>query len=154
MKAEHANCFIITFIKVLGTFFQVDAKTGKAFIRKNNNIENEILIMPGVTGDITGHVIFSLSKNSATYLISKIMSEQIFDKLEYVLSGMGEMGNMVLGNAAVLLENNKVKIDITPPQIILGEQISLSSKIQNIVIPFEVNKDKINMDISLKYITE
>lgn len=35
-------------------------------------------------------------------------------------SAISELGNMVMGNAATILSNNNVMIDITPPTIITG----------------------------------
>ncbi|WP_372997506.1 chemotaxis protein CheX [Lutispora sp.] len=53
-------------------------------------------------------------------------------------SAISEMGNMIMGNASTILAERNINIDITPPSLLTGEQIEISSKVSTIVIPLEI----------------
>ena len=66
-------------------------------------------------------------------------------------SAISELGNMILGNAATLLYNINIKIDITPPTLLLGEKISISiANMKTICIPLKTELGIIELDISIK----
>ncbi len=153
MRAEHVNPFIQSFSYIFKNVAGLDVVMGKAFIRSNPIIIGEISIIVGVTGDLRGQVVVSMSTETALKLASRMMMGiEVLTLDEISKSALSEIGNMILGNSATGLYNLNIKIDITPPNIITGKSMELSSSLKkNITIPFESDIGKIDFDISLKY---
>ena len=65
-------------------------------------------------------------------------------------SAISEMSNMIMGNAATILYNRGINIDITPPSLLMGENMQITpSKMKTICIPLLIGEgDKIELDIS------
>ena len=65
-------------------------------------------------------------------------------------SAISELANMIMGNAATLLYNRGINIDITPPSLLMGENMQITpSKMKTICIPLVISsEDKIDLDIS------
>ena len=47
--------------------------------------------------------------------------------IAHVLATFPVLGNMIMGNSATLLFNAGINIDITPPTLMMGENLSISS---------------------------
>ena len=66
-------------------------------------------------------------------------------------SAIAELGNMIMGNVSTEFFNNGTKIDITPPTVLVGKEIALSTKgLKTICIPLVLKKlGKIEIDVAL-----
>ena len=62
-----------------------------------------------------------------------------------------EFANMVTGNASALLENSGLKVDITPPSIVFGQDVYfIISSVQTLSIDMETPLGKIEVNIGLE----
>lgn len=146
MKAEYINPFLEAGQMVLSMVCGVEPKFGKVYIR-NSPFSADDLIIIGITGKIKGQVHFLLSKENAKAIASFMMGGmEVKDLDEIAISAIGEIGNMIMGNTSTIYAQKGLKIDITPPTIVLGEKIEISNKAPAIAVP--VNLDRFgSMDI-------
>lgn len=75
-------------------------------------------------GEIDGQVAFGLSPSVALKIASAMMGGfelSAFDEMSQ--SAVAELANMISGNACSQIASSGVHIDITPPQVQVGEQI-------------------------------
>ncbi|MBN1468632.1 MAG: chemotaxis protein CheX [Fusobacteriaceae bacterium] len=90
-------------------------------------------VILGIVGDITGQIIFNFKGESPQKIVSKLLNRDLKNEEELQISGIAEFANILSGNAVTdLFEETKAKIDITPPSIILGNHIVLSTVIHDI----------------------
>lgn len=105
-------------------------KIGEAKSPINVSSFNVIL---GIVGDITGQIIFNFKNESPKKIVSKLLNREIINEEELEVSGIAEFSNILSGNAITeLFEETGGNIDITPPSIILGNHIVLSTIIHDI----------------------
>jgi chemotaxis protein CheX len=67
-------------------------------------------------------------------------------------SAISELTNMILGTTATIFYNKGIKIDITPPSLLLGESMQITTnKIENVSIPLEITEigAKFEIDMAL-----
>lgn len=152
MKAEYINAFIKASTEVLNNFVSEKFSVGKPFIRNNPFPTKEIIIMLGITGDIKGQAVFSLSEDMAKAVASGMMMGMPVDEIdEMAKSALSELGNMIMGNSATLLFNVGVKIDITPPSLVKGLSIEISSGgMETLCVPLVSTMGDIEFDIGIK----
>lgn len=152
MKAEYVNAFIKASTEVLNNFVSDKFSVGRPYIRNNPFPTKEIVIILGITGDIKGQAVFSLTENIAKTIASGMMMGMPVEEIdEMAKSALSELGNMIMGNSATLLFNLGVKIDITPPSLVKGQAIEISSSgIETICVPLVSSNGEIEFDIGIK----
>ncbi len=153
MNIEYINPFIEASQTVLKQVVNVDARLGKVFLKNSPYQGESILIIVGITGKIRGQAIFTMSKAVAFKIASAMMMGMPVDELnEISKSALSELTNMILGNTATLLYNKGIGIEITPPSLLLGENLQISqSKMKTICIPLYLSDNEIlEIDISVQ----
>lgn len=138
LKAEFINQFIEASQYVF-------TKTAKMNITFGNMLEKSLLfssdsigVYLGVTGKVRGQVLFCMHKNVACELASSFMRMKIEGELDEISrSAITEIANIILGQTASSLYEKGLKINITPPSFLLGENINFIIENQKFIcIPF------------------
>jgi chemotaxis protein CheX len=152
MKVEHINPFIKATTGVLKTIANIDFETGKPYIKASPYLPKNVIIVVGITGEIRGQAVISMDESVARQIASAMMMGMPVDELdELSKSALSELGNMIMGNSATLLFNSGVNIDITPPTLMMGENMSISSgSMRTLGIPLLSAVGEITFDISIK----
>lgn len=152
MRVEYINSFIKASTEVLNNFVSDKFSVGKPFIRNNPFPTKEIVIILGITGDIKGQAVFSLTEEIAKKVASAMMMGMPVDEIdEMAKSALSELGNMIMGNSATLLFNAGMKIDITPPSLVKGTAIEITSAgMETICVPLVSALGDIEFDIGIK----
>ena len=103
----------------------------------------EFNVIMGIVGDITGQIIFNFRGASPEKIVNRLMGREVKDEEELKISGVAEFVNILSGNAVTdLFEETGGKMEITPPSIILGNHLMLSTVIHNIS-EFNMNYEEI-----------
>lgn len=152
MKVEYINPFIKATTGVLKTIANLDFVVGKPYIKASPYLPKNLIIVVGITGEIRGQAVISMDLDLAKSIASAMMMGMPVDELdELSKSALSELGNMIMGNSATLLFNTGVSIDITPPTLLMGENLSISSgSMRTIGIPLVADIGEITFDISIK----
>lgn len=151
MNVEYINPFIEASQTVLKQIAGVEAKLGKVYLKNSPYKSDDVMVIVGLTGKIRGQAIFTMSKQVAMRIASNMMGGMPIAELdEMSKSAIAEMTNMILGNTATILYNRGVGVEITPPSLLMGENIQISSnKLKTICIPLILNNnDVMEIDIS------
>lgn len=84
--------------------------------------KEKVDIVIEITGDLSGEVMYSFPKDTTLEMV-KIMSGMEFSEIdEFVKSALGEIANIISGNAMTGLSQNQLVCDIRPPQIVEGRE--------------------------------
>lgn len=153
MNIEYINPFIEASQLVLKQIASIDAKLGKVYLKNSSYKSESVIILVGLTGKIRGQAIFNMSKKVAMNIASCMMfGMPVVEFDEISRSAISEMTNMILGNAATLLYNRGTNVEITPPSLLMGENLEISqNKMKTICIPLYINEnDTIELDISVE----
>lgn len=153
MKAEFINPIVKGASEVLKTVLQSEAKLGQLSARPTVFTTKEFNVVCGITGSLTGQVIYSFGNDSVN-AISKAMlgGLDIETTDELVTSTLAELGNMISGSVSSQLAGVGYTCDITPPTIIKGKEVTISTvDIPALVIPLDLPSfGTIELNVSLK----
>ncbi|MDK2866952.1 MAG: chemotaxis protein CheX [Clostridiales bacterium] len=152
MKVEYVNAFIKASTEVLNNFVAEKFSVGRPFIRQNPFPTSEIVIILGITGEFKGQAVFSMGLDVAKAIASGMMMGMPVNEIdEMAKSALSELGNMIMGNSATLLFNQGIKIDITPPSLVKGTSIEISSAgMETMCVPLVSNMGNVEFDIAIK----
>lgn len=152
VSVDYINPFLESAINIINRTTGKTLTIGKPYIRKTEFQKTNIMIIIGVTGQMKGQVILSLPIENACSIASAMMMGMPVPELDDMsLSAISELGNMIMGNASVILSNNGVGIDITPPTLARGEVCFDQLYTQNICVPLlEDGNSLLEVNVSVK----
>lgn len=126
MKAEYVNSFFKATKDVFQLMLGIDPQKGNLKVVEDMISSKDANVVLGVTGDLKGTILFGFPKDMTLEMI-KIMSGLEMEKIDsFASSALGEVANIIGGNAMTVLAENNYKCDIVPPQIFIGEYKSFS----------------------------
>lgn len=152
MNVEYINPFISVSVNLMKMVCNVTAARGKIFIKDSTFSSDNVVIIIGVAGEIKGQVFFSMNNSTACNIASAMMfGMEVKELNDMAKSAIAELGNMIMGNVSTEFFNNGIKIDITPPTILVGKEMAVSTKgLKTICIPLLLEKlGKIEIDVAL-----
>lgn len=140
MDVKFINPFINVTINIVQQICNVGAKRGQIYVRSSPFIAENVIIIIGIAGDFKGQVFFTMDEKTARSIASSMMFGMEVPALdEMSKSAIAELGNMIMGNVSTEFYNEGIKIDITPPTVLVGSDINISTKgIQTICVPIEL----------------
>lgn len=81
--------------------------------------DNKVNIVIGLTGDLAGEILYRFPKQTTLEMV-KIMCGMEIDEIdEFVTSAMGEIANIISGNAVTGLSEQNIICDILPPKVMI-----------------------------------
>jgi chemotaxis protein CheX len=151
MRADVAQPFLLAAKGVLEQELGGAVSRGQVKIERGDFEAGEVTAVVGVTGALSGAVMYRMSEANALAVVGQMMGRK-FDELDALArSGVGELGNVITGRAGVLLERAGVRAEIAPPMLIVGRGGVLSSlDIPRLLIPLDTAAGEIDLQLALK----
>ena len=151
MKAEILNPFIQAASEVLETELGAETQRGTLHVRKSAFTTNEITTLVGVTGQVSGIVLYSMSQETALSLVSRMMGQEFTEFDALAQSGIGELGNVITGRAGVLLSEAGFQSNISPPSLVIGKGTMITTlDLNRLVFPLQTDVGEIEVQVVLK----
>jgi chemotaxis protein CheX len=151
MKVEFINPFISAAYMVLDNIGNTITEKGRLCMKSSPIEGDEVNTVIGVTGDVKGQVLYSMTQKTALQIASAMMMGMPVSEFdELCKSAVSELGNMITGNAASELGNNGFNCTITPPSLFMGSNVVVSIKdVQILVIPINTDFGEIRIYVAL-----
>ncbi len=138
---------------ILKEISSIEFKQEKIFSEDLLVLTNEVSMVVGITGNLSGHVVFSMSQDTAKKLISKWTKKVYEDIVEEILeSGTAEIANMVTGRAAIFFENTGEIVRLSPPAVFIGDNIRIkfgNLKTTKALLNSEIGKIEISLAVKM-----
>jgi len=150
MKAEFINPFVTAGMQVLESVIQSVPDPGQLAVRSATFTTQQVSIVIGVTGAVEGHVVYGMPLVTATKIAAAMASTPIMTFDEMAGSAIAELGNIVSGNAATLLSEAGYECEITPPTLIRGSDVEVSTSTPALVVPLYTDFGKVEINVALR----
>ncbi len=152
MNVEFINAFLNAAIRVLEMMAFVKAVPGKPFLKQDKLSRGDISGIIGLTGSKRGAVVFSLSKEAALKIVSSMLGQQYTEMNDEVRDAVGEMTNMIAGDARRELAEKGHVFEAGIPTVIVGKGHEISSMVKEptIAIPFKIDNDPFIVEASFE----
>ena len=151
MKVEFVNPFIQAASEVLDAELGAESQGGNLRLHKSAFTTDEVTALVGVTGTLSGLVLYSMSQATALGIVSKMIGHD-FDEFDALAqSGIGELGNVITGRAGILLSEAGYPSNITPPALVIGEGTMITTlDLVRLVMPLETDVGPLEIHVALK----
>jgi len=150
MDVSYINPFITATTHAFKTMMNTEVHQGSPQLKKMPFPMYDVSGVIGLSGDAQGSVSLSFPMNVATKVVSKMLGTPIIENSDDMIDGIGELTNIVAGNAKGGL--TQFKLSISLPNVIIGKDHIITEQrgCPTILLPFSSSLGAFAMEISLK----
>ena len=151
MDARYANSFISSATSTVGMFLNVECKKESVEVLRTLPPGCNMHVFLGLTGDLYGTVILSMTQEASLKLASGMMGGMALpEHNEISYSAIKEILNITSGSSATRLSELGCLVDLTPPTLVVGENVDIQMTFPLISIVFSVLDFTFRMSVSIK----
>jgi chemotaxis protein CheX len=151
MDASIINPFINATINVLDTMTFVKAKAGKPYLKKDDTARGDVTGVIGLTGMAHGTISVTFEEKCILKIVSNMFGESIVTLDSEVADAVGELTNMISGQARMELEQNGKLFEAAIPSVITGKghKIIHITEGPKIAIPFDTDGGAFTIEVCM-----
>lgn len=152
MDVRYINPFIESTIHVLQTMSSVKASVGKPYLKKDEVAKGDVSGIIGLAGDVKGSLSVSFSAACILPIVSSMFGEEIIELNDEVKDAVGEISNMISGQARQKLELIGRNLQAAIPIVIMGKDHTISHITSDriIAIPFMTDSGEFTIEVSFE----
>ena len=152
MDAKIINPFINATMNVIETMAFVKSRPDKPYLKKDNVAKGDVTGVIGVTGEANGTISITFEEASILQIVSSMFSEDIAELNFEVADAVGELTNMISGQARSKLEEAGKIFHSATPTVITGKNhmIVHITDGPKIAVPFLTDAGGFTMEICLE----
>jgi len=115
------NPFLGAVIGVLETMAMVKVAPGKPFVKKDRAATGDVTGLIGVSGFATGTIALTMSQGAILNIVTNMVGEEYTRINDDVADAVGELTNMISGQARRALSENGMNFKASTPSVIVGK---------------------------------
>ena len=152
MDAKFINPFINATLNVLETMAFVKSKAGKPYLKKDNEAIGDVSGIIGITGETNGTIYVTFDEPCILKIVSNMFGEEMKEINNEITDAVGELTNMISGQARKELEEIGKVFHGAIPSVITGKNHKLMpmTKGPKIAIPFKTDSGKFTVEVALE----
>ena len=151
MDAAIINPFINATVNVLETMAFVKATSGKPYLKSDDTARGDVTGVIGLTGLAHGTISVTFEENCILKIVSNMFGEPIETLDSEVADAVGELTNMISGQARMELEQNGKLFEAAIPSVITGKghKIMHITEGPKIAIPFTTDDGAFTIEVCM-----
>ena len=123
MDAKMINPFIEAISNIMPQLGFQSVTKGKISVREQFVESKGVTILVGLTDDARGNIAYNMTEETAMQIASTMMMSMPVNEMDDMAqSAISEMTNMITGNAATNFEKMNMRVDISPPSLVVGSK--------------------------------
>jgi chemotaxis protein CheX len=151
MNVKFMNPFVEAANEVLTSETGLAITRGTLSLQKTGLTTDDVTVVLSIVGQVQGVVLYGMSQPTALTLVSRMMGQEFpeFDSLAQ--SGIAELGNVITGRATIKLSHAGYATDISPPTLIHGKGVTVSTlDFSRVMVPLATQAGEIVVHIALR----
>lgn len=127
------------------------AQRGGLTLQRSACTTNDVTALISIVGQIQGVALYGMSQDMALKIVSQILGQAFAELDELAQSGIGELANVITGQASKRLAEAGYEAKISPPTLILGKGILVSTlDFDRIQVPVLTPLGEIQIHLALR----
>ena len=149
MNVKLINPFINATINVLETMAFVNVNAGKAYLKKDNVAVGDVTGVLGLTGIANGTISVTFESKCILAVVSNMFGETMTELNSEIADAVGELTNMISGQARRELEEVGKVFRAAIPSVITGRNHSITHYTDGpkIAIPFSTENGDFTIEV-------
>jgi chemotaxis protein CheX len=151
VNVKFLNPFVDAAAEVLQAEVGIVSQKGNLSLQKSAMTAADITVLLTLVGQVEGVVLYGLSTQTGLKIVSKMMGQEFIEFDNLAQSGVAELGNVITGRATVKLSQVGYDTNISPPTLIQGHGIQISTlDFGRIVVPLTTEFGDIEVHLALR----
>lgn len=151
MKAEVIDAFVESARHVLVNEMGEPVETQTPRLQGGPYRTEGITVVVGLAQGIEGAVLLGITKGTALGYISHVMGEQVDELDEIALSGIGELGNLIAGQAGMRLAALGYDVVVAPPALFMaGDGVLSTLKVPRLVVGVQTPFGSVDLQLAAR----
>lgn len=152
MDAKLINPFINATANVLKTMAFVVPKAGRPYLKKDDMAKGDVTGIIGLTGEANGTISVTFDEGSILKIVSNMFGEEMKELNHEVADAVGELTNMISGQARRELEELGKRFEAAIPSVISGKDHTIAHYTDGpkIAIPFTSEGGQFTIEVCLE----
>jgi chemotaxis protein CheX len=121
-----AKPFVNATVDVLSTMAMVKPKPGKPYVKEDKIAHGDVTGVIGITGEKNGTISVTFTKDCALAIVKNMLGGFIEDPVQDVKDAVGEVTNMISGQARRGLSEMGLVFQAATPTVIMGNGHTIS----------------------------
>jgi chemotaxis protein CheX len=111
-----------------------------------------VTILVGLTDDARGNIAYNMTEETAKNIASTMMMGMPVNEMdEMAQSAISEMTNMITGNAATNFEKMGLRVDISPPSLVVGQKFKAKvSSNKYLVVELMIDSNLVELNVGVE----
>lgn len=135
------NAFSVSSVVILKNYCNAYVQKGRVRILPTTTSMSGMAVFVGITGDLSGRILFNMNKETALKVASILNDEDLLEVDDIFVATIKEFTNMVAGGAINDLSTKHIDLDLTPPSIMISSKMSLIDYGASQMLAVEYNTD-------------
>ena len=150
MDAKIINPFLEAAMNVLKTMAMIEAAPGKPFLKKNDTAMGDVSGIIGITGAAQGSMSISFESPCICSVVTNLFGVSVSEINDEVKDAVGEMTNMICGDARRRLEGAGISLQAGTPTVVAGKDHSITHIHTGpcLAVPFKTEKGKFVLEVA------
>lgn len=150
-NVKFMNPFVEAASEVLQAEVQSNVRRGTLSLQKSAFTADDITVLISLVGQVQGVVLYGMSIQTGLALVSRITDQEFTEFDNLAQSGVAEMGNVITGRATIKLSEAGYNANISPPTLIQGRGIQISTlDFSRILVPLVTDFGEIMVHLALR----
>ena len=151
MNVKFLNPFLEAAIEVLKAEVGIDVNRGSLDLQKTALTTDDVTVVIHLVGNVYGVVLIGLSVPTSLKIVSNILGQEFSEFSELAQSGIAELGNVITGQATVKLSQAGYSSDISPPAMVIGKGVQISTlDFSRVIVPIKTELGDLVVHLALR----
>lgn len=152
MDAKLINPFINATTNVLETMAFIKSIPGKPYLKKDDVAKGDVTGVIGITGETNGTIAVTFEEACILKIVSNMFGEEMTSLNSEVADAVGELTNMISGQARRELEGLGKVFEAAIPSVISGKSHTITHYTDGpkIAIPFTTDGGTFTIEVCLE----
>jgi chemotaxis protein CheX len=152
MDASLINPFINATMNVLETMAFIKSEAGKPYLKKDDVAKGDVTGIIGLTGVANGTISVTFEENAILKIVSNMFGEDMTSLNHEVSDAVGEITNMISGQARRELEGIGRIFEAAIPSVVTGKNHEIAHYTDGpvIAIPFKTEGGSFTIEVCLE----
>jgi chemotaxis protein CheX len=150
MDVKMINPFLAAVMHVLKTMAQVDAKPGRPFLKKDDLAIGDVSAIIGITGAAQGSMALIFTEQCIKDIAANLLGEPCTELNHEVRDAVGELTNMICGDARRRLAEDGFVLKAGIPTIVEGKGHTINhiANGPRLAVPFETSQGSFMLEVA------
>ena len=152
MDVNLINPFIGATLNVLETMASTKAQAGKPYLKEDQVARGDVTGVIGMTGEANGTISISFTEKSILVIVSNMVGEEMKELNEEIKDAVGEITNMISGQARKKLDEQGTPLKAAIPSVIVGKNHTIThmTTYPIIAIPFSTDNGDFTIEVCIE----